>query len=607
MLKVKSLKVNFYYRLKKLNNFMKQIPIIESVIKDLNPMEAALYRCKQTFWIVFIFAFCVNMLMLITPLYTLQVLDRVLGSGNPNTLLMLSLIIGTIYFVYGLLQIARSFTLIRIGEWLDTRVSPILFSHSVASSAMKQTLGAGQLLRDFQSVKSFVTSTGINTIFDIPWTVAYLIAIFLIHQYIGYLTVIGGVIIVSLAILNAVATNKSLGEATEYSIKGLNQAEVASRNAEAIEAMGMMDNVVTNWQDFNNAALSKQSEASYRNGIISNISRFIRHLIQMMVTAISAYVIIDTSGRDMSTGGMIASSILVGKALAPFDNSIELWKIFSNAFKSYKRINESFKKNLVRNQSMPLPCINANLSVEDISYIKASANIMDLISAPKFILKNISFTVDPGEILAIIGPSAAGKSTIARIMSGVWKPYSGAVRLDGGEVYRWNRKDFGQYIGYLPQGIELFNGSVKHNIARMSKEIDSDKVVEAAKMAGAHEMILNFTEGYDTDIGIAGSNLSGGQKQRLGLARAFYGDPKLIILDEPNANLDELGEIALSTALLEGKKKKMALVVISHRPSVLSVADKILILQNGQIAAYGSKEEIQQKIKLLNSGTIHIK
>lgn len=585
---------------------MRQIPIVESVIKEKNHVQQAIWKCKQTLAVVFVFAFCVNILMLITPLYSLQVLDRVVGSGNLSTLLMLSLIIGFTYLVYGLLQVARSFTLIRVGEWLDVNVSPMLFSNSVASAAVKQTLGAGQVLRDFQSVKTFLTSTGINTIFDAPWTIAYVIVLFMIHPYMGYIAILGGVVIISFAFLNAMATNKTLGEATEYSIKGLNQAEIATRNAEVVEAMGMMKNVAANWLAFNRQALEKQSIASYRSGIVSNISRYIRNIIQMLVTGVGAYVVVESGNKDMTTGGMIASSILVGRALAPFDNFIELWKSLSSAMKSYKRINDSLKHISLRDDAMPLPNIMGNLVVDNVYYAHQSTNPLQMMMAPKYILKGVSFAIDSGESIAVVGHSAAGKSTLVKLIVGVWKPVNGAIRLDGGEVYRWNREDFGRHIGYLPQGIELFSGSIKQNIARMMENPDPESVVAAAKIAGAHEMILRLPDGYDTDIGVAGSNLSGGQKQRVGLARAFYGNPKLVILDEPNANLDEAGEIALANALAQGKKLGMTIIVVSHRPSVLSSVDKILVMQDGGVSLFGSRDEVSSKITMLKSGVIHI-
>lgn len=574
--------------------------------QKFNPLTNAINKCKSAFWVTFCFAFVINLLMLITPLYSLQVLDRVIGSGSKETLLMLSMIIGFIYFVYGLLQIARSFTLIKIGEWLDNNLSPIIFGHAISASATRMNVGASQLLRDFQTVKTFLTSTGINTIFDAPWSIIYIIVIFMIHPYIGIITVVGAIIIVSTAFFNAIATNKTLGEATEFAIKSHTQADVATRNAEAVEAMGMMKNVTKNWHQYNAASLTKQSTASYRNGVISNFSRFIRNIMQMLVTGVGAYVVVTTSGRDMTTGGMIASSIIVGRALAPFDNAIELWKSISSTMKSYKNINQAFEKFKPRDESMPIPNVEGHLTIENIYYSTPLPPHIPQPPIPKYVLKGVSFSVQPGEVLAIIGPSAAGKSTLAKIIVGVWKESSGSVRLDGAEIYRWNREDFGHHVGYLPQGIELFSGSIKQNIARMLENADPSKVIAAAKIAGAHEMILRFPDGYDSDIGAAGSSLSGGQRQRIGLARAFYGNPKLVILDEPNANLDEAGEIALSNALKQAKEIGTAVVVISHRPSVLAVVDKILVLQDGAVAAYGTQDEIHNRIKMLKSGTIHI-
>jgi len=580
----------------------------DQVEKKENPLKVALEKCRAAFKVTFVFAFFINLLMLVTPLYSLQVLDRVIGSGNLNTLLMLSVIIACIYFVHTLLQIARSFTLIKVGEWLDNTLSPIIFAHSISASATKVNPASSQMLRDFQTLKTFLTSVGINTLFDAPWSIVYIIVIFLIHPYIGWITIFGAVIIVSFAFFNAVATNRTLGEATEFSIKSMGQAEVANRNAEAVEAMGMIGNVRNNWSKFNKASLAKQSIASYRNGIISNFSGFIRNIMTMAVTGTGAYVVVSTNGTDMTTGGMIASSIIVGRALAPFANAIGMWKSISGAMKSYKNINESFDKHEVRDQAMPIPHVDGHLAVENVYYAAPIPQGMPQPPMPQHILKGVSFAIQPAESLAIIGPSGAGKSTLAKIMVGVWAASSGAVRLDGGDVFTWNRENFGEHVGYLPQGIELFSGTIKQNIARMAGEadIDPEKVIETAKMCGGHEIILRFPNGYDTDIGSGGSNLSGGQRQRIGLARAFYGNPKLVILDEPNANLDEAGELALAEALREAKKKGIAVIVISHRPSILSVVDKILVLQDGAVASFGSKEEVQGRIKMLKNGMIHI-
>lgn len=589
---------------------MRQNTIKNSVIKEPTPLQKAIFQdCWTAFKVIVVFAFCINILMLITPLYSLQVLDRVIGSGNKSTLLMLSLIIASVYFVYTLLQIARSYTMIRIGEWLDNNLSPKLLAYSVAGTASKRAVGAGQLQRDFQTVKTFMTSTGLNTILDAPWSIIYIAVIFMIHPWIGWLTVFGAVLIVSLALLNAAATNKTLGEANEYSIRSMNQADIAGRNAEVVEAMGMMKNVVSNWFKFNKSALAKQSEASYRNGMIANVARFFRNLMQMGVTGIGAYVVVTTNGQDMTTGGMIASSIMVGRALAPFDNSIELWKQISNMMKSYKRINDAFTNVNLRDQAMPIENVSGHIVVDNIYYAHPQENRgpqMQQNATPNYVIKGLSFSTNPGEILAIIGPSGTGKSTLAKIITGVWGVSNGSVRLDGADVYKWNRDDFGKHVGYLPQGVELFSGTIKQNIARMAEDVDSSAVEDCSQLSGAHDLILKFPDGYETDIGVAGGNLSGGQRQRIGLARAFYGNPKVVILDEPNANLDEAGEKALSNALLEAKKRNITVIVISHRPSVLSVVDKILVIQDGATAAFGEKDEVLNKIKLLKNGVIHI-
>jgi ATP-binding cassette subfamily C protein len=591
----------------KTNNMQPALPSkFNQIEKKKNPLTEALEKCNAAFKVTFVFAFFINLLMLVTPLYSLQVLDRVIGSGNLNTLLMLSIIIGFVYFIHTLLQIARSFTLIKVGEWLDNNLSPVLFAHSISASATKVNPASSQLLRDFQTVKTFLTSTGINTLFDAPWSIVYIVIIFMIHPYIGLITIVGTIIIVSFAFFNAIATNRTLGEATEFSVKSMGQAEIANRNAEAVEAMGMIDNVKRNWSKFNSAALGKQSVASYRNGVISNFSRFLRNLMQMAVTGVGAYVVVSTNGAEMTTGGMIASSIIVGRALAPFENAIVMWKSISDALKSYRNINSSFDKFENRDQAMPIPHVDGHLTVENVYYAAPTAPNQQAPAMPQHILKGVSFSVQPGEIMAIIGPSGAGKSTLAKLIVGVWKASSGSIRLDGGDVYTWNRQNFGEHVGYLPQGIELFSGTIKQNIARMMETEDPEMVINVTKMCGAHETILRFSNGYDTDIGAGGSNLSGGQRQRIGLARAFYGNPKLVILDEPNSNLDEAGELALAGALKSAKEKGIAVIVISHRPSILSTVDRIMVLQDGTVAAIGSQEEVHGRIKMLKNGMIHI-
>lgn len=564
--------------------------------KQVNVLDETLQNCKKAFIITFCFAFAVNLLMLVTPLYSLQVLDRVLSSRNKYTLLMLTLIMLVIYIALTFIQIARSFTLIKIGEWLDKKLSPILFSNSISMAAVRPTAGGSQNLRDLATLKGFLTSAGINTLFDAPWAIIYIIVVFIIHPYLGYLTVVGAILLLIFAILNAYATNDKLSKASEVNIKALNQAEIVTRNAEVIEAMGMSASVVKNWHKYNTSTLNLQTEASYRNGIISNTSKFVRMFLQVLVTAIGGYLVIST--EEMTAGGMIASSIIVGRALAPLDAAIEVWKQITSARKSYERLKTTFTHSINRDIGMALPTPEGRISVENVFFAPPLLNSQ---TPGKYTLKGISFALDAGDILGVIGPSAAGKSSLAKLLVGVWKPLNGNVRLDGADVYSWEREDFGKHIGYLPQGIELFHGSIKDNIARMVEDADPALIVEAAKIAGVHDMILRLSNGYETEIGVGGSSLSAGQRQRIGLARAFYGNPKFIVLDEPNANLDELGERALVDAVRIAKERKITTIIISHRPSILSSVDKILIMQDGTVAAFGSRDEIMSRLAAMQS------
>ena len=557
-----------------------------------NPLVQALRDCRSAFVVTFLFSFAVNILNLITPLYSLQVLDRVLNSYNPHTLLMLTVIIVFVYLSYTLIQIARSFTLIKVGEWLDSRLSPKLFSHAVATSAIHPSMGASQIIREFNTIKTFLTSVGINSLFDAPWSIIYIIVVFMIHPYLGWLTIVGALLMLFMAFLNAYSINSTLSSSGEYNLKSHYLAEIANRNAETVQAMGMMKSVQAHWTKMNTQSLHLQSIASYRNGIISNTTRFLRSILQIAVTGVGAYIVITTGGKDMTAGNMIASSIIVGRALAPFDQAVEVWKQVQSALKSYKKIKDSFDKDSARPDGIGIANPEGKISAENVFFAPPSAQG----DRATYTLRGISFVLEAGKSLAIIGPSASGKSTLARLLVGIWKPAMGVMHLDGLDVYNWKRDDFGKHVGYLSQNIELFNGSIRDNIARMSETPDSDKVIEAAKLAGAHEMISSLPKGYETDIGLGGSMLSGGQRQRVGIARAFYGDPKLIVLDEPNANLDDKGEKALVDALANAKRNNITTILISHRPSILAFVDMILILQEGMVAAYGPREEIMARV-----------
>lgn len=552
-------------------------------------LDDAIHKCKKAFIVTFFFAFAVNILALSTSLYSLQVYDRVISSASMETLLMLSLIIVVVYIALNMLQVARSFTLIRVGEWLDKTLAPQLFANSVATSAIRPSLGGSQTLRDLNQVRSFLTSAGINALFDAPWAIIFVVVLFCIHASVGFLALFGGVILLACAFLNAYATDSTLNEANQHMMKSLNQAEIATRNAESIEAMGMMSAIVKNWHQMSDKATALQSLASNRNGVISTVSKFVRLVLQMAVTGMGAYY---TINNEMTMGGIIASSMLIGRALAPVESAIEVWKSITSAHKAYQRLQAALVSLPERHVSMSLPAPQGRVSVENLFYAPPSDKPQ---ASVKYTLRGINFVLEPGESLAIIGPSAAGKSSLARLLAGVWKPMSGVVRLDSADVYTWNRDDFGQYVGYLPQGVELFNGTIKNNIARMQEDASPEAVVRAAQLANVHDLILRLPNGYETDIGVGGSALSAGQRQRIGLARAFFGDPKFMILDEPNASLDETGEVALVEAIKNAKTNKITTILISHRPSILSSVDKILVLQEGAVAAFGPRNEVMAK------------
>lgn len=563
-----------------------------------NPLVDALQKCKLAFIITFAFSFGVNLLGLITTVYALQVLDRVLGSGSLSTLGMISLVIFIIYVSQMLLQVARSFTLIKVGEWMDKKVSPLLFTHAVSVSALKQSMGASQIIREFANIKSFLTSIGINSLFDAPWSIIYIAALFLIHSSMGWLTVFAVVIALFMAFLNAYAIDLKLKESSQYSIQSHYMADLATRNAETVQALGMMGKIRKKWETLNDASLFMQSIASYRNGIISNFSRFFRSIISMAVTGLGAYIVIESGGKDLTSGYMIASSILVSKALYPFDQAVEVWKQAYGSFESYKKIKAYLDAEIQKPKSMSIPSPTGRILVENVFFAPPAQPG----SQQTWTLRGINFSLEPGTSLAIIGPSAAGKSTLARLLVGIWKPATGNVRLDGMDVFAWDKEDLGKHIGYVPQDIALFSGSVKENISRMDPDPDPGKIIEAAQIAGAHDMITKLPNAYETDIGLAGSSLSGGQKQRVALARAFYGNPKFVVLDEPNANLDEKGEMALVEAIKGAKQKGITSILISHRPSILAFVDMIMIVQDGMVAAFGTREEIMAKFAQQNPG-----
>ena len=552
---------------------------------EKNILEQAIETSKNAFIYTLIFSFVCNLLMLMLPIYTLQVLDRVVSSGSIETLVMLSLVALAVFACLGLLQTVRSFVFIKIGEWVEHRLAPEFLRHSISSSAVANVSAGSQSLRDLSTVKGFITGPGINTLFDLPWSIIYIAVIYLIHPLNGFIALSGSLVLFAIAIFNEYATKEPLDEANERSIKTMNQVDLATRNAEVIEAMGMMKPIVASWHRLNDEMVKLQSLASNRAAIINGISKTIRLVLQIAIVGVGGYLVLQ---NELTVGSIIACSILTGRALAPFEAAITIWKSVISARKSYRRLQLSLEKPLGVRGETSLPVPQGKVDVEKV--------IFSPMGSMKPVLKGISFGIEAGEVLGVMGPSAAGKTTLAKLLVGVWKPNSGSVRIDAADVYIWNREDFGRHVGYLPQDVELFNGTIKENIARMNPEASDEEVVAAAQMANAHEMILKLPNGYDTEIGVGGALLSAGQRQRVGLARAFFGTPRFIVLDEPNANLDREGEVALAKAIANAKAQKMTVIVITHRPALLSAVDKILILQDGMVSAFGPQQEVLQKI-----------
>lgn len=550
----------------------------------MSPLTEALVACKVMFKYALLFGCIVNVLMLATPIYSMQVLDRVISSGSTDTLLYLTLVIGFAILLLGLIQMARSFAMNKMGGWFEHVLSDKIFSNSVRTALVSKS-GGSQHLRDLQTIKTFLTSPNLVSMMDVPWAVIFIIVLFFIHPVMGILTVGGGVVLVVLAFTADKMTKHLHESSNEVFISSMKQVDQATRNAEVIEVMGMLGNVNRNWQETNKRLQQVQSLVTNRQTTMMEVTKFLRTFLQILTTGIGAYLVLLD---QMSTGGIIACSSLSGRALAPFESAVQSIKAFVNARKAYQRVEDSLEKYEEETGKMSLPTPVGRITAENLYFAPAGS--------AKHVIKGMTFALEPGESLGIIGPSASGKTTLAKLLVGVWVPQIGSVRVDNAVVNDWKREELGAYVGYLPQDIELFGGTIRDNIARLDKNAKDEDVIKAAQIAGIHDMVLLMPKGYDTEIGFDGTTLSGGQKQRIGLARAFYGDPKILVLDEPNANLDSFGEIALAQAIARAKERNITTIIISHRTSILGGVDKILAVKDGMVALFGSRDEVMEKM-----------
>lgn len=545
-----------------------------------NEIAEALVSFKSTFRTVGVFSAIINLLMLVPSLYMLQVYDRVLPSRNEITLLMLTLMMLGAFMFMSALEFVRSFVLIRVGARLDMRLNKRVYTAAFEQSLKRGGGNAGQALQDLTNIRQFLTGNALFAFFDAPWFPLYLLVIFLFNPWLGFFSLAGIIILIVLAYVNEKVTHKPLAEANSMAIASTTLATNNLRNAEVIEAMGMLPNLLVRWYKLHGKFLHLQAEASEKAGIVSAITKFTSVSIQSLMLGVGALLAIE---GQITPGMMIAGSILMGKAMGPVQQLIGVWKNFSSTRSAYERLIKLLEENPARQAGMELPKPLGAIAVENVTAAPPGSSVA--------VIKGLSLGLVAGDVLGVIGASGSGKSTLARLLVGVWPAAAGKVRLDGADIYQWNKDELGPHIGYLPQDIELFGGSVSENIARFG-EIDGEKVILAAKRAGVHDMILHLPKGYDTLLGDGGAGLSGGQKQRLGLARAMYGDPSLIVLDEPNSNLDDVGEQALVVAVNDLRQRGKTIVLITHRPGIIGITSKLLVLRDGTAHMLGPREKV---------------
>lgn len=548
-------------------------------------LQRAIRECRPALFVVATFSLIINLLMLAPAIFMLQVYDRVLTTGSLDTLLMLTLVVGATLLVVSVLESYRTNVTIRTGAWLSERLGPVLIERSVRSRLDGEATDA-QPMRDLTQIQSFVATNGLSFLFDAPWTPVGIFLIWLLHPVLGAVALVGALVMLALTFVNNWMTRQATTNANAQQIVATQGIEAALRNSESIQAMGMMPAIIEQWRGQHAASTRSLIEGSEVSGKIQSSTRFIRMALQSGILGLGALLVIR---QEMSAGAMIASSILLGRAMSPVELAVNAWRNFIQTRVAYQRIQMLLLKTPAERNRMRLPDVQGVVTVDDLTFVPPELG--------RPVLRRVSFSLQPGEAVAIIGPSAAGKSTLGRFLVGLGKPTAGSVRLDGFELDDWDPQQLGRSVGYLPQGVELFGGTVRANIARLETEADDEAITEAAKLAHAHDMIASLPQGYDCELGGNGARLSGGQRQRIGLARAVYGNPRLVVLDEPNANLDTSGEAALAAALAVLKSRGCTVVIIGHRPSTLAQADKLMFLRDGIVELFGPREEVLLKLR----------
>jgi PrtD family type I secretion system ABC transporter len=535
--------------------------------------------------VAFGFSLVSNLLYLAMPLYTYQVYGRIMVSQNQASLWGLTIVTLFVFAISSAIDDFRARILINYGVALDQRVSGRVFT-GLFDAAVRGDPGArAQALRDLDQFRQSLTGIAAAAFFDVPWIPVFLVVLFMIDPLVGVVTVASALLLFGLAVAQAKATQSALKEANEAALKSYSFTDAALRNGEVVRAMGMLPTLGQAWARHRAVTIERGAAAAEASNMYTDMIKAVRMGAQVLIVAVGAYLIL--KGK-IHSGMLFANMILASRALQPIEKIVGSWDPLNNMVRAYERLNALLTRAEPPTTATSLPRPQGKLSVEGVNFAPPGMQ--------KLVLANVNFAVDPNEVLGIIGPSGAGKSTLARLLVGIWKPLNGVARLDGADVFSWDRADFGRYVGYLPQDTELFAGTVRNNIARFRPDVTDEDVVKAAQLAGVHDLILRMPKGYDTDVGEGGVVLSAGQRQRVGLARAMLGEPAFVVLDEPNASLDAEGEEALMRAIDAMKAWGATVVIISHKPSVFRAADKMLVLREGRVELFGPRDQVMARL-----------
>ncbi|WP_377510687.1 type I secretion system permease/ATPase [Octadecabacter sp. R77987] len=545
-------------------------------------LRAVRRESRSLYWIVAIFSLVVNMLMLTGPLYMLNVYDRVLGSRSLETLIALSVLVGFLYAMMGILDYTRGRIMARVGATFQARLDRRVFAAVMKATTMNRAPAeAATGLRDLESVQRMITSPVLMALFDLPWAPLFVIGIFIFHPFMGYLALAGGAILIAVALANQLSTRRPLERANQMTHQAEFTGQQIRAESELVHSLGMRDAAFSRWQDARDDSLGATISASDLAGSYTALTKAFRLFLQSAMLGLGAYLVLQ---GELTPGAMIAGSILLGRALAPIELLIGQWPVLQRGREGWHNMGVLLGDIPQDTARTALPTPKAVIDAQQVTVVPPGEQ--------QAALRMISFKVQPGQAVGVIGTSGSGKSTLARALTGVWRPAGGKIRLDGAALDQYDPDTLGKHIGYLPQRVQLFDGTIKDNIARMSKTPDDAEVIKAAKRAGAHEMILKLPDGYDSRVSANGGRLSGGQIQRIGLARAMYGDPVVLVLDEPNSNLDNDGSVALNQAIRVMKDEGRVVFIMAHRPAAIEQCDMLLVIEGGAMRAFGPKDKV---------------